>query len=311
MAALKLVPLSTPSRSVVLERRVHLDVRAGREQVDPWPVRGEGRPCARLVARADGEDVGIGGRVDRRVALLRFVAGGRDHEAAAALRAGDRRLELRVALRGAEAQLDDARARGGGDARRRLDASGRRRHVPDVEPGRGVDADDPDPVRRCGRDRGDLGAVELSRAGHGLGVQVCRRRAPAKSGWLASTPLSTIVRGIPGPGAAVCAAPTAPRNHSFPWRGSAALKAVAAPQRHPRRALRGPERAVCGARREASRGGGSHSPPDSDTNGSRVVAKPLSPQAGGLGEVSPGSRANGPALGHRAVPVSRAVTLGP
>jgi acetyl-CoA C-acetyltransferase len=40
------------------------------------------------------------------------------------------------------------------------------------------------------------------------------------------------------------------------------------------------------------------------------VAKPLSPQAGGLGEVSPGATANGPALGHRAVPVFRGVTLG-
>src|SRR5579864_303626 len=52
---------------------------------------------------------------------------------------------------------------------------------------------------------------------------------PAKSGWPESTPLSTIVRGTPGPGGEACSAPTLSRNHSWPCSGSPLPTANAVP----------------------------------------------------------------------------------
>src|SRR4051812_4235721 len=51
---------------------------------------------------------------------------------------------------------------------------------------------------------------------------------PENSGCEASTPLSTIVIGTPGPGGVTCVAPTSARYHSCPASGSSEMRPVAA-----------------------------------------------------------------------------------
>ena len=126
-----------PAR-VVLERRVDLDVGAGREHVDPRPVRGERRTRAR--SRRSRRRRGRGGRPPGRSSGCPAAAS----LPAAATTRQPRRCAPAIAASSCGSRFVAPRLSsmtpghgGGGDARRRLDASDRGRHVPDVEPGPG------------------------------------------------------------------------------------------------------------------------------------------------------------------------------
>ena len=135
----------------------------------PW----SSAPTVRTWGRLAGYSSGL-----PRVAA---VARGSYDQRPGADRDGDHRVEHRVSLLGAEAEVDDAASAlddrvealddvAGGDA-----VSGRAR-IPDLERSLRIDAEQAERVDGCRRDRGNRRAVLLELAGGGLGVQGGRPR---------------------------------------------------------------------------------------------------------------------------------------